>query len=109
MENKKHLNPDTFYICGIQIVSGDFNGKKYHNVNIKCQTPFSEKADSIGINVEPVKIPVDKALQLFNIDCELSAVTSSLFGFLLGAVVDFNYNKFGQIVGINILEKGGVK
>lgn len=103
----KNLKLDTYLIIGLNVVRGDFNGRPYHNLSLKCLTPFSEKADSCGINIEVVKLPIVTALNVLNIVCSPDSATASIFGYLLDSTIECQYNKFGQVVGIKILEGGG--
>lgn len=109
----KHLTAnDTFYIIGCNITKGIYppvTGKPYHNVNLRCIVPFSDNSDSVGDNIESVKIPVSSAIQMFGIDCTPDNISSSLLGFCINKTVRFGYNKFGQPISCSFVDNKSEK
>lgn len=109
----KHLVVnDTFYIIGVNITKGIYppvTGNPYHNVNLKCIVPFNEKGDSVGDNIENVKIPVPSAIQLFGLDCTPDTITSSMFGHCINKTIRFGYNKFAVPVSYSFVDNKSEK
>lgn len=106
------MNEEILKIVGITHVKGQFQGRDYDNLNFKVTSDFKKDSDSVGVNTDTIKVKTENALYIFNLTCPLDLFTCSLLGHLIGKNCSLSYNKFGQVVGITVIDnsnKGGVK
>jgi len=82
-------------VIGADIKAGKYEGRDYCNVMIYATYPITS-GNGVGDAVEITKIKYDKFCEIRG----LNQVGEQDLKQLIGKNVDFNYSKFGQVLGM---------
>lgn len=83
-------------VVGIKEAKGEFEGRKYHNLNIHCLVPAEN--NDIGQLSEIVKIKVDNLTNVFG-----KTMSDDDFVDLIGEEIECGYNRYGQCNYVRII------
>lgn len=88
-------------IVGIVLSAGEFEGRKYDNVNIHCIEEPSNHDKCVGMCCVVTKVKRD----LFNTCVSpymSSGVGAAQYVDLIGMEIEFSYNRFAQVQSVSI-------